>query len=215
MLLVFGFAEHHGLLAARGARGPTRFSSLRCSASRRFSIGLLGNLFSRLGSGCMPFLIPLLLQVSMGYSPLQAGLMMLPIALAGMAMKRFAAPLITRYGYRRVLVVNTVLVGLTMASFGADGARRSRSCCTSLQLLAFGAVNSLQFTAMNTITLQRSGRQHGEQRQQPAVDGADARDEPGRGGRERGAGGLHAASSAARRRWRRCTRSRRHSRAWG
>ncbi len=43
----------------------------------------------------------------MGYSPLQAGLMMLPIAVAGMAMKRVATPLIMRYGYRRVLVVNT------------------------------------------------------------------------------------------------------------
>ena len=32
-------------------------------------------------------------------------------------MKRFAAPLITRFGYRRVLVANTVLVGASMATF--------------------------------------------------------------------------------------------------
>ncbi len=81
-----------------------------------------------------------------------AGLMMLPIALAGMAMKRFATPLITRHGYRRVLVVNTVLVGLTMASFGLT-APGQPMVLHVLQLLAFGAVNSLQFTAMNTITL--------------------------------------------------------------
>jgi MFS family permease len=116
------------------------------------SIGLLGNLFSRLGSGCMPFLIPLLLQVSMGYTPLKAGLMMLPIALAGMAMKRFATPLILRYGYRRVLVVNTAMVGLTMASFGVT-APAQPILLHIAQLVAFGAVNSLQFTAMNTITL--------------------------------------------------------------
>ncbi|MFP3740907.1 MFS transporter, partial [Burkholderia sp. SIMBA_019] len=29
-----------------------------------FSVGLLGNLFARIGNGAMPFLIPLMLQVS-------------------------------------------------------------------------------------------------------------------------------------------------------
>jgi MFS family permease len=88
----------------------------------------------------------------MNYSPLKAGLMMLPIALAGMAMKRFATPLILRWGYRRVLVVNTALVGLTMASFGLATPAQP-AALQIVQLLVFGAVNSLQFTAMNTITL--------------------------------------------------------------
>jgi len=81
------------------------------------SIGLLGNLFSRLGSSSMPLLMPLLLQVSMGYSPFHAGMMMLPVAVAGMDVKRLVTTLITRAGYRRVLVVNTKLLGLIMASF--------------------------------------------------------------------------------------------------
>ncbi len=80
-------------------------------------MGLLGNLFARIGNGAMPFLIPLMLQVSMGYSPLDAGLMMLPVTAAGMASKRLATMLIERHGYRRVLVVNTFVVGLVMASF--------------------------------------------------------------------------------------------------
>ena len=88
----------------------------------------------------------------MGYSPLHAGLTMLPIALAGMAMKRFAAPLIARHGYRRVLVVNTVLVGASMATFGLASPGQPLPVLI-LQLLAFGAFNSLQFTAMNTVTL--------------------------------------------------------------
>jgi len=88
----------------------------------------------------------------MGYSPLQAGMMMLPVAIAGMSMKRFTTPLITRFGYRQVLVGNTLLVGLTMASFGlADPSQPLWA--RVLQLAVFGAVNSLQFTAMNTVTL--------------------------------------------------------------
>jgi len=115
-------------------------------------VGLLGNLFCRLGSGAMPFLIPVSLQLLLGYSPLHAGLMMLPAALAGMAIKRAATPLIRHYGYRNTLVANTVLLGLVMASF----ALRDPSWPLAwqvVQLAAFGAVNSLQFSAMNTITL--------------------------------------------------------------
>ncbi|BEP40120.1 multidrug transporter subunit MdtD [Variovorax sp. V15] len=151
VVLIFGFASIAGYWL-RAARTPEPLFAPSLFRVPTLSIGLIGNLFSRLGSSCMPFLVPLLLQVSMGYSPVHAGLMMLPIALAGMAMKRFATPLITRHGYRKVLVVNTILVGCTMASFGLTAPGQPMALHV-LQLLAFGAVNSLQFTAMNTITL--------------------------------------------------------------
>ena len=151
VVLIFGFASIAGYWL-RAARTPEPLFAPSLFHVPTLSIGLIGNLFSRLGSSCMPFLVPLLLQVSMGYSPVRAGLMMLPIALAGMAMKRFATPLITRHGYRKVLVTNTILVGCTMASFGLTAPGQPMALHV-LQLLAFGAVNSLQFTAMNTITL--------------------------------------------------------------
>ncbi|MDM0114894.1 multidrug transporter subunit MdtD [Variovorax sp. J22R133] len=151
VLLVFGFASLTAYWLHAGRTREPLFTPALFSAPT-FNVGLLGNLFSRLGSGCMPFLVPLLLQVSMGYSPLRAGMMMLPIALAGMAMKRFATPLILRWGYRRVLVVNTVLVGLTMASLALSSPGQPVALQV-VQLMCFGAVNSLQFTAMNTVTL--------------------------------------------------------------
>ncbi len=151
VVLIFGFASIAGYWL-RASRTPEPLFAPSLFRVPTLSIGLIGNLFSRLGSSCMPFLVPLLLQVSMGYSPVHAGLMMLPIALAGMAMKRFATPLITRHGYRKVLVINTILVGCTMASFGLTAPGQPMALHV-LQLLAFGAVNSLQFTAMNTITL--------------------------------------------------------------
>lgn len=116
------------------------------------AIGLLGNLFCRLGSACMPFLVPLLLQVCLGYTPFEAGLTMLPVALAGMFVKRITTPLITQQGYRRVLVTNTLLVGSMMASFALVTVDQP-PWLRVLQLALFGAVNSMQFTAMNTLTL--------------------------------------------------------------
>ena len=151
VLLVFGMAS----LAAywlHAARRPDPLFSPKLFSIPTLSIGLLGNLFSRLGSSCMPFLVPLLLQVSLDYSPLQAGMMMVPVAVASMLTKRVTTPLITRYGYRRVLVTNTVLVGVTMASF-AFVTPAQPLWLHIVQLACFGAVNSMQFTAMNTVTL--------------------------------------------------------------
>ena len=151
VLLVFGMAS---LVAywLRAARLPDPLFPPALFAIPSMSIGLLGNLFARLGSACMPFLIPLLLQVSMGYAPSEAGMMMLPVAIAGMFTKSFATPLIKRLGYRQVLVGNTILVGLLMTSFALISLDQPL-WMRLVQLAAFGMVNSLQFTAMNSVTL--------------------------------------------------------------
>ncbi len=151
VLLVFGLASLTAYWL-HAAKRPDPLFSPHLFSVPTLSIGLLGNLFSRLGSSCMPFLVPLMLQVSLGYSPLEAGLMMLPVAIASILTKRVTTPLITRFGYRQVLVTNTLLVGLTMASF-VFVAPTQPLWLRIVQLALFGAVNSMQFTAMNTVTL--------------------------------------------------------------
>jgi hypothetical protein len=87
VLLVLSLAcfVAYGLHAVRVAQP---IFSLDLFKIHTFSVGLLGNLFTRIGSGAMPYLLPLLLQVSLGYSAFEAGLMMLPVAAAGMVSKR-------------------------------------------------------------------------------------------------------------------------------
>ncbi|RKP50366.1 DHA2 family efflux MFS transporter permease subunit [Pararobbsia silviterrae] len=156
MLLIGALA----MLTAYGlhaTRHPEPLFSLNLFKIHTFSVGLLGNLFARIGNGGMPFLIPLVLQVCLGYSPIEAGLMMLPITFAGMLSKRLATTLIERHGYRRVLVTNTFLVGIAIASFALISPGRP-IWIMLIQLALFGAVNSIQFTGMNTITLKDLGR---------------------------------------------------------
>ncbi|MDR7269075.1 EmrB/QacA subfamily drug resistance transporter [Pelomonas saccharophila] len=155
LLMIFGLASLTAYWL-HALRRPDPLFSPRLFRVGSLRIGLLGNLFSRLGSSCMPFLIPLLLQVSLGYSPAQAGMMMLPVVLASMSVKRITTPLIIRHGYRRVLTVNTLLVGLAMASFALVSPGQPL-VLNILQLAVFGAVNSMQFTAMNTLTLKDLG----------------------------------------------------------
>tara|TARA_Y100001949_G_scaffold61586_1_gene52227 strand:+ start:42405 stop:43814 length:1410 start_codon:yes stop_codon:yes gene_type:complete len=120
--------------------------------TRSFAVGIFGNLFARLGSGALPFLLPLLLQVALGYSPSHAGMTMIPLALGAMFIKPLAKPLIDRLGYRRILIGNTLLLGSLIASLATiDG--QTSTVLLLLHLSLIGMVNSMQFTAMNTVTL--------------------------------------------------------------
>ena len=134
------------------ARAEKALFSLTLFQIPTFSIGILGNLFARLGSGAMPFLTPLFLQVGLGYSPSRAGLTMVPIVLGAMLIKFFAEPVIKRFGYRRVLVTNTLLLGGFIAGFSMVDAGTPHAAILAY-LALFGVVNSMQFTAMNTLTL--------------------------------------------------------------
>ncbi|WP_027014201.1 multidrug transporter subunit MdtD [Comamonas composti] len=151
VLLVFGLASLAGYWL-HALRRPDPLFSPELFAVRSLRVGLLGNLFSRLGSSCMPFLMPLVLQVCMGFSPMQAGMMMLPTVLASMAVKRRTTQLIERLGYKRVLVGNTLVLSVMIASFGLLSPTLPLWLVIAL-LLVFGASNSMQFTAMNTVTL--------------------------------------------------------------
>jgi EmrB/QacA subfamily drug resistance transporter len=133
-------------------RNPTPLFALILFKTSSFSVGLFGNLFSRLGGASLPFLVPLLLQITMDFSPLEAGLMMLPAALTGMLMKPLTTSIISKLGYKRVLLTNTVLVALSMLVF-IWATPTLPTWIMVLALTVFGGLNSLQFTAMNTLTL--------------------------------------------------------------
>lgn len=133
-------------------RRPTPLFRLALLREPNFSVGLIGNLVSRVGSSAVPFLLPLLMQLQLGYTPLHSGLMMLPVALAGTLAKRWIAPLVRRYGYGTFLLVNTVIVGVSIVAFAAIS--RSTPLAIDIAILAaFGASNSMQFAAMNSVTL--------------------------------------------------------------
>lgn len=117
---------------------------------RTFRVSVLGGFVTRLGFGGMPFLLPLLYQLGLGYSPWQAGLLTVPQALAAMGMKIFSRPLLQWFGHRTVLLSNTILLGLTMMMF-----TQIEPGVPLLAILALsftqGFFSSLQFTAMNSL----------------------------------------------------------------
>ena len=120
--------------------------------NRLFTIGILGNLFARLGGNSLPFLLPLMLQIGFGIEPLMAGLMMTPLVLGSLFSKPITRPIIQSLGYRRFLIINSVLVGLCIASFSLTSIE-TPIWFRALHFFIFSILNSLQFVAMNSLTL--------------------------------------------------------------
>jgi MFS family permease len=141
------------LLAGYGLRATrTKFPLLRLTLFRirTFRAAVSGSYFTRLGIGGIPFLFPLLYQVGLGFTPIQSGLLMVPQALSAMSLK-MAMPGILRYlGYRRVLISNTMILGLLIMLFATIGVGTPVWLIVA-QAFAFGFFTSLQYTSMNTL----------------------------------------------------------------
>lgn len=115
-----------------------------------FRIALVGSVALRLGSGATPFLLALLLQLQFGMDPLSSGLVTLTIAAAALLMKTTAQPIIKRFGYKRVLVTNTIITAATLMLWGAFQPGTPLLLMIILLLIG-GFFRSLQFTSLNTL----------------------------------------------------------------
>jgi EmrB/QacA subfamily drug resistance transporter len=136
------------LLHAREIEFPLlRLSLFRI---RTFSASVSGSFFTRLGIGGVPFLLPLLYQVGLGFTPIQSGLLIMPQALASMSTKFLLPKILNRLGYRVVLVSNTVILGLLLLLFATIGLH-TPVWIIVLQAFCYGAFTSLQYTSMNTL----------------------------------------------------------------
>ena len=141
------------LLAAYGLHGTrTLHPLLRLSLVRirSFRVAVSGNLFTRLGIGGIPFLLPLLYQVGLGFTPIQSGLLIMPQAFAAMTLKLTMPLILKKFGYRRVLITNTVTLGCMIFLFsGIDAA--TPVWMIVVMAFTYGFLTSLQYTSMNTL----------------------------------------------------------------
>jgi len=117
---------------------------------RTFRASVVGSFVTRLGIGGIPFLFPLLYQVGMGFTPIQSGLMMMPQAIAAMTLKPAMPKILARFGYRAVLISNTLFIGMLILLFATIG-RSTPLWIVIIEMLFYGFFTSLQYTCMNTL----------------------------------------------------------------
>ncbi|EJQ6578387.1 multidrug transporter subunit MdtD [Escherichia coli] len=153
LLLAVGMAVLALVLYLLHARNNNRaLFSLKLFRTRTFSLGLAGSFAGRIGSGMLPFMTPVFLQIGLGFSPFHAGLMMIPMVLGSMGMKRIVVQVVNRFGYRRVLVATTLGLSLVTLLFMTT-ALLGWYYVLPFVLFLQGMVNSTRFSSMNTLTL--------------------------------------------------------------
>ncbi len=143
LVLIVGYGLH-------AARTDFPLLQMKLFSTRTFRAAVSGSFFTRLGIGGVPFLLPLLYQVGLGFTPVQSGLLIMPQALAAMSSKSVMPQILARFGYRKVLISNTVILGVLLFLFATIGLGTP---VWMIVLLAFcyGAFTSLQYTSMNTL----------------------------------------------------------------
>jgi hypothetical protein len=117
---------------------------------RTFRAAVSGSFLTRLGIGGIPFLFPLLYQVGLGFTPIQSGLLMMPQAIAAMSLKVTMPRILARFGYRAVLVSNTVIIGALIMLFATIKLGTPLGLVI-IEVFSYGFFTSLQYTSMNTL----------------------------------------------------------------
>ncbi len=131
-------------------RTPFPVADLKLLRLRSVQVALVGGIFTRLGISGMFLLLMLFLQIGCGWSPLEAGLVMVPQAIGSIVAKWAINRVLIHYGYRRLLLGNTLIVAVLLGMFALLG---PTSPVWAVATLAFfyGGFAGLQYTAMNTL----------------------------------------------------------------
>ena len=169
-LLVYGFDalgnEHEGTWAALATmagglalgvlgvrhlgRRPTPLLNLSPLRVPTFAVVAWGGSLLRIAIGTLPFLLPLLFQLSFGLDPFTSGMLVLFVFAGNLAMKTFTTPMLRRFGFRRVMIGNGLLAALAVGACGFI-TRDTPYWLVALILFLGGAFRSMQFTCLATI----------------------------------------------------------------
>ncbi|OOF37398.1 MDR family MFS transporter [Rodentibacter heidelbergensis] len=149
--LMFGV----GLLAlyVKYAKGNERaILPLSLFHTRTFRLSILANVFIRLSASGIPFLLPLMFQLSFGYSAETSGWLLAPIALMSVLFKTLVGRILNKWGYKTTLISSALLMALGIVSMAWLNNQTSLGWIV-FNLMWYGACMSMIFTAVNTLTV--------------------------------------------------------------
>jgi EmrB/QacA subfamily drug resistance transporter len=135
---------------ARRARSP--ILDLRLLRYPTFRAGIVGGSLFRIGVGAMPLLLPLQLQLGFGMTPLNSGLLTFVAAVGAIGMKTAAGRILKRFGFRTVLMFNSIVSSLMIAAPALFWATMPISIMLVV-LFVGGFFRSLEFTCINAISV--------------------------------------------------------------
>jgi EmrB/QacA subfamily drug resistance transporter len=133
-------------------RDPNPLVNLAPLKARTFVLSVLASgLVVRVAINATPFLMPLMFQLGWGLDPFAAGMLVLVYMAGNLLMKSITTPIIKRFGFRPVMIVNAVVIAISIAAT-AVLAPTTPIVLTGAVLLIAGMSRSLQFTSLATLT---------------------------------------------------------------
>jgi EmrB/QacA subfamily drug resistance transporter len=115
-----------------------------------FRVAVIGGSLFRIGTGAIPFLLPLMLQVGFGLDALHSGLITFAAAAGAMFVKTLAPKILRRTGFRTLMVWNALLASVFLAVNGLYTAETPHWIMLALLFIG-GCSRSVQFTCVNAI----------------------------------------------------------------
>jgi Major Facilitator Superfamily. len=117
---------------------------------RTFRLSVYGGSVVRIALGSAPFLIPLMLQLGLGYTPVEAGSILLWLFAGNLAIKPATTWIMNTFGFKPVLIVNGVLIALGFVALAMINESTSSFTIAAL-LFINGITRSMHLTLLNTI----------------------------------------------------------------
>jgi MFS family permease len=115
-----------------------------------FRLSLTGGTAARMIVSSVPFVLPLMFQLGLGFDATRAGLTVTPLFVGNIGIKPLTTPILRRWGFRRVLIVNAGLQAATLFACAGITAETPWALVAAL-LLVSGASRSMHFTALATL----------------------------------------------------------------
>ncbi len=129
------------------AKSLIDFESMKLKS---YSLSIYGASAFRIAVAVLPFLLPLMFQITFGLTAFQSGLYLLALFAGDFAMKAFVIQTLRRFGFRRVLIVNGVISSASMAICATITPATPTAIIIAI-LFFHGACRSMEFTCLTTL----------------------------------------------------------------
>jgi EmrB/QacA subfamily drug resistance transporter len=148
ILILSLLSAYLAIVTAR--RNPTSLIDMQSLRLKSYRLSVYSASLFRIAVGVLPFLLPLMFQVAFGLSAFASGLYLLALFGGDFSMKSIVLPVLRRFGFRRLLIFNGIIVAVSVALCATFTPHTPPALVAAL-LFFHGASRSLEFTCMTTL----------------------------------------------------------------
>ncbi|HEY2019836.1 MFS transporter [Paraburkholderia sp.] len=139
-VVAFFHAKHH----------PSPLIDVSTLKVPTFSVTVVTGSLTRIGIGAVPYLMPLLFQLGFGLSAFRSGLLLLASAVGNLGMKALTTPILKRYGFRMVSIVDVTIAGIFTIACGLLTPNVPLALVL-IVVFVYGVARSMQFSTLATL----------------------------------------------------------------